>query len=272
MPVAAQALELKPHKDRLFAYPAILAEAMDGRYLVVDYNERRDINGRDEIPERRAHGAYVSLKVRRVQKEIAAGDLRWHAVGNLQAPTLITLYVHGRGGNRDQGVNDYSFGGNFNRIKNLMAQNGGLYLSPDIPGFDVAGVASVASILRQYHDLAPSAPVFVACGSMGAAICYRLAADPELAGFIRGFLLFGAPPDSKIFSSAAYRTRVPFYLGHGSGDRVYPIAATEEFFRQFDARSPGYPVLLHRFETGTHGTPIRMTDWRQVLNWMLRQD
>jgi hypothetical protein len=24
-----------------------------------------------------------------------------------------------------------------------------------------------------------------------------------------------------------------------------------------------------RFETGTHGTPIRMVDWRQALNWML---
>jgi hypothetical protein len=24
-----------------------------------------------------------------------------------------------------------------------------------------------------------------------------------------------------------------------------------------------------RFETGTHGTPIRMTDWRETLNWML---
>ena len=29
----------------------------------------------------------------------------------------------------------------------------------------------------------------------------------------------------------------------------------------------GSPLV--RFETGTHGTPIRMTDWRDILNWML---
>jgi hypothetical protein len=23
------------------------------------------------------------------------------------------------------------------------------------------------------------------------------------------------------------------------------------------------------FDGGTHGTPMRMTDWRSVLNWML---
>ena len=32
---------------------------------------------------------------------------------------------------------------------------------------------------------------------------------------------------------------------------------------------PGYPARFVRFETGTHGTPIRMTDWRETLNWML---
>ena len=31
----------------------------------------------------------------------------------------------------------------------------------------------------------------------------------------------------------------------------------------------GYPARFVRFETGTHGTPIRMTDWRETLNWML---
>jgi hypothetical protein len=35
------------------------------------------------------------------------------------------------------------------------------------------------------------------------------------------------------------------------------------------AAKPDYPVRFVRFETGTHGTPIRMVDWRAVLNWML---
>src|SRR5690606_29157276 len=131
-------------------------------------NAMRDINGRDEIPERRARSSYVSLKVRRAQVEIESGKMRWIAVGNRQDPALITLYVHGKGGDRRQGVDDFTFGGNFNRIKNLMAGNHGLYLSPDINGFDARGAKGIAAILRHYHHLGTNPPVFVACGSMGA--------------------------------------------------------------------------------------------------------
>jgi hypothetical protein len=31
-------------------------------------------------------------------------------------------------------------------------------------------------------------------------------------------------------------------------------------------------MKLTVFDTGVHGTPIRMTDWRLVLNWMLAVD
>lgn len=270
----ASALELKPFKDRLFAYPRAIERGHDGRYLVVDYDELRDINQRDEIPERRVHNRYVSLKVRRVQADLSAktasGTLRYYAVGDQRQPALITAYIHGKGGSRRQGVDDFSFGGNFNRIKNLMAENGGLYLSPDFADFGARGTAEVAAILRHYHGLAPRAPVFIACGSMGALICYELAADPGMAKIVSGYLLLGAPPDSRFLDTPAFAARTPVFLGHGSRDTVYPIETVEWLFRQFEARSPGYPVRLVRFETGTHGTPIRMTDWRETLNWMLR--
>ena len=50
----ADSLTLAPFKDDLFAYPGILSTGDGGAYTVVDYREMRDINGRDEIPERRA--------------------------------------------------------------------------------------------------------------------------------------------------------------------------------------------------------------------------
>ena len=43
----ADAQALKPFKDELFAYPAILSTEDGGDYLVVDYNEARDIDKRD---------------------------------------------------------------------------------------------------------------------------------------------------------------------------------------------------------------------------------
>ena len=47
LPSLASAETLKPYKDELFAYPGILSQK--GPYTVVDYDEMRDINGRDQL-------------------------------------------------------------------------------------------------------------------------------------------------------------------------------------------------------------------------------
>ena len=65
----AQAFELKPFKDKLFAYPGILESRDGGAYLVVDYDEMRDINRRDQTPERRVRRSYVDLMPRRRQAD-----------------------------------------------------------------------------------------------------------------------------------------------------------------------------------------------------------
>ncbi|MHB2264911.1 alpha/beta hydrolase [Aliihoeflea sp. PC F10.4] len=263
---------LSPFKDRLFALPATLETTDNGARIAVDYREMRDINGRDEIPERRAHAAYVDLSVRRAQRdaviETSAGPVRHIAVGQPDNARLIVVYLHGQGGNRGQGADDFSFGGNFNRIKNLSAKNGGLYLSPDFADFSSAGAGQVAAMLATYAALSPQAPIFVACGSAGGAICWQLAQNESLTNRLGGFLLLGSHWDERFLRSSAFRARVPVYFGHGSRDRVFPVERQEAFFRSILAAAPGYPARMVRFEEGTHGTPIRMTDWRSVINWM----
>jgi pimeloyl-ACP methyl ester carboxylesterase len=269
----AAALTLKPFKDELFAYPALLSSELGGSYRVVDYRELRDINARDQVPERRVHAQYVSTGVRKVQRDLVlktdVGALRHVAVGRLEGAGIITLYLHGQGGSRKQGVDDFTFGGNFNRIKNLMAQNGGLYLSPDFSDFGDTGAAQVAALIEHYADKSPGAKIFVACGSMGGALCWKLASRKDTGAGIDGLLLLGSLWDESFFSSPAFRRKVPVFFGQGSKDPVFPVEKQEAFFRSILARSPGYPARFVRFETGTHGTPIRMTDWRETLNWML---
>ena len=97
------------------------------------------------------------------------------AVGTTKDARIITLYLHGQGGSRKQGVDDFTFGGNFNRIKNLMADNGGLYLSPDFSDFGDKGAAEVAALIDIMRSKSPGAQVFVACGSMGGGLCWSLA-------------------------------------------------------------------------------------------------
>jgi hypothetical protein len=269
----AAALTLKPFKDDLFAYPALLSSEKGDRYRVVDYRELRDINQRDEVPEKRAHSQYVSLGVRRAQRDLTlksdAGDVRHFAVGKTEGASVIVIYLHGQGGSRRQGVDDFTFGGNFNRIKNLMAGNGGLYLSPDFADFGEKGAAQIAALIGHYAETSPGAKIFVACGSMGGHICWKLAQRKDTGGRIDGLLLLGSLWDSDFLSSPAFKRRIPVFFGQGGKDTVFPVANQEAFFRSILAKASGYPTRFVRFETGTHGTPIRMTDWRETLNWML---
>ncbi|MCV3241281.1 alpha/beta hydrolase [Mesorhizobium sp. ZC-5] len=269
----AHALKLQSQKDNLFAYPGILSTEDDGAFTVVDYQEQRDINKRDEVPERRVQAKYVSLGVRRRQQDLmlktAAGDIRHLAVGQTDGASLIVIYLHGQGGSRKQGVDDFTFGGNFNRVKNLAANNSGLYLSPDFSDFGAKGAAEVGALISHYAEKSPGAPVFVACGSMGGGLCWELAKSSEIAGKLGGLLLLGSHWDDSFFGSAAFKRKVPVFFGHGSKDTVFPAEKQEAFYREIRAKSSAYPARFVRFESGTHGTPIRMTDWRDTLNWML---
>jgi pimeloyl-ACP methyl ester carboxylesterase len=271
---AGAAEQLMPFKDKLFAYPAILATSDNGAHVTIDYQEMRDINGRDAIPERRAKPEYISTSARGVQQDLAltidgGAKITHVAVGRREGASMIVLYLHGQGGSRKQGVDDFTFGGNFNRIKNLMAANGGLYLSPDFPDFGEKGAKQIAALIQHYSDASPRARVFVACGSMGGGLCWALARNADVASKLGGLLLLGSHWDESFLTSAAFKRKVPVIFAQGSRDPVFPVEKQEGFFRKIRAASPDYPARFIRFENGTHGTPIRMIDWRESLNWMV---
>ncbi|MET3647143.1 pimeloyl-ACP methyl ester carboxylesterase [Phyllobacterium ifriqiyense] len=270
----ASAAQIAPYKDSLFAYPEILKTGDNGDYVVINYNEMRDINGRDQIPERRVKQTYLSMQPKRTQKDLAvttdAGAMKVMTVGKATGgASFIVIYLHGQGGNRQQGMNDYTFGGNFNRLKNLLNENDGLYLSPDFSDFGEKGANEISSLISYFKAQSPRAKLIVACGSMGGQLCWRLANDTAASKNISGLILLGSLWDDEFFSSAAFKRRLPVFFGHGSRDPVFSISNQEAFYRKIRAQGSAYPVKFHRFESGNHGTPIRMTDWRLVLNWML---
>jgi pimeloyl-ACP methyl ester carboxylesterase len=268
VPAPAGALELRGHKDRLFAYPGILAVEEGGAFLVVDYDKMRDIHKRDQQPERRVRSRYVSLGVKRYSRlavhQANGREIEIGLTGEYAAARFAVIFVHGRGGDQRLGMNDYTFGGNFNRLKNLMVANGGAYLAPTIESFDDIGARDVKAVIE-----AGSAPVVLACASMGSIICARLARDPAVVSRLTGMVLLGGAPDSAIASSAAVKARLPIMFTHGSDDSVYDWKSQKAVFDRVRASSPDYPARFVLFNTGSHGTPIRMTDWKQTLEFVL---
>lgn len=275
MPAAEAAYRLQPYKEKLFRYPGVLSGQLGDPFIIIDYDKRRDIHSRDKEWERQVHGEYVSNYPNRSQEDLTL-EANGRTVNYIRAGAndtnakAIVIYIHGQGGNRFQGANDWSFGGNFNRIKNLMARNGGIYISPDFTDFDAKGAADIVALMRHYKQKSPKAPIFVACGSMGSFLCWRFAHSPEIASMMGGMLLMGSVWDESFLSTSVFRSqKLPIYFGHGSWDKVYDWQKQADFFAKLKQAAPKYPAKFVLFETGTHGTPIRMTDWRLILNWML---
>lgn len=279
--VATQALaepyRLAPYKDDLFKYPVVLDSRDNGDYVVVGYDKDRDLYQRDEVVERKVRWQYVSsVPHASGTYQGATGSLQFVGAGKVDGGAqAVVIYIHGQGGNRLQGADDGMFGGNFNRIMNLMAQNNGAYLSPDFTDIGPAGAADIRALVLDQAKKSPGAAIFIACGSQGGAICWDLAVDAQALPHIAGLLLLGSNHDDAFLKSPTVKPkgrRFPIYLGHGTLDPIFAWQDEAAFYTKLRKVAPGYPIKLAIFDTGVHGTPIRMTDWRLVLNWMLEVD
>lgn len=270
-PVSASEGPLKPFKDELFSTQTVLETRDGGAFKTIDYQEMRDINGRDSEPERRVKSQYVSLGVRRAQENetltFGGRSLDVTRVGRSDGAAFTVIFIHGRGGDRRLGVNDYSFGGNFNRLKNLAVENGGTYYSPSVRSFDDKGVADIAALIRYASEKSGGRPVILSCASMGGFICAGITRDKAAVANLAGMAVLGGPPDPDFPASAAAKARIPVFFTHGSVDKVYKAEDQIGIYRALLAKR--YPTRFTLFATGGHGTPVRMSDWREILNFLL---
>ena len=280
---ASADLRIAPYKDELFAYPKILGTLHGGDLIVVEFDQDRDVHGRDEVPLQKAFDKFVDLGVNEHKKDVLIrrdGEVvQFLAVGKADGDArLAVIYLHGMHGDRTLAMEDLRFGGNFNRIKNLMARNGGVFVSPDFSSFGAKGAREVKAVMSHYSENSEGAPIFLACASTGCKLVYRLLADPAAVDMIGGVILHGALPagasegmllDLDIFQGP--EKAIPIYIGHGSSDATVPWVSKELLFKRIKAANPHYPVRFELFKgpDAVHGTPIRMMDWRAVLNWML---
>lgn len=262
---------IRPFKDELFSRQTVLESRDGGAFEIIDYQEMRDINGRDQEPERRVKSNYVDLRARQYQENetltLGGAHLDVMRAGRLNDAAFTVIFIHGRGGDRRLGSNDYSFGGNFNRLKNLAILNGGVYYAPSMRSFDPNGAADIAALIRHVFELSKGRPVILACASMGGFICQSVSRDKEAVRYLKGLVFMGGPPDPGFLTTPAARLKIPVYISHGSADKVYAASEQVSLYEKMKLRK--YPVRLRLFQTGGHGTPIRMSDWRDILNFLM---
>ena len=96
---------LAPYKDELFAYPKILGTLFNGDFVVVDFDQARDVNGRDEIPLKKAFDKFIEPDVNDLKKDILIrrdGEVvQFPAIGKADGgPKIVVIYLHGQHGDR----------------------------------------------------------------------------------------------------------------------------------------------------------------------------
>jgi hypothetical protein len=273
-PCLAASFQLKPQKDKLFRYRKPIKSEDNGAFLRAPYDPARDINGRDEIAVRKVKTYYTSSRATRHQKDLSLNangrTVTYFAVGAVNGNSNITvLFIHGRDGSRHLGFSDEKFGGNFNRVKNLMFNNGGIYISSDFANFEEQGRQDIEAVLKKYRPLTKG-PLIVACGSMGSHICWRLANSKSSSRLVDGMVIMGGFPNAGFLEQRQRKSarKIPVYIAHGGIDYVYDWKDQKTFYKGL--RKAGHPAQYVVFDGGKHGTPVRMVDWRVALNWILK--
>jgi hypothetical protein len=271
---AADGFRLAPYKDKLFANPTPFKELYDGSLRMVEYSLERDLRQRDTIPEKKAKEEYVSLDTKKTEQTLTMRDgdvsTKLAVAGNVESPKAVVIFLHGRGAGLADGFDDWTFGGNFNRLKNLMMRSDGAYVSPSFSDFDEDGRAQIKGVMKAFAENSPGAPIFVACASSAGSLCVGLVDDPETEPLLGGILFLGASVEdtaAEVFTQN--KRQVPIYIGHGSKDPVVNWVSQEFFLKRVKEAAPDYPIRFNLYVPGYHGTPMRMTDWRKVINWML---
>jgi hypothetical protein len=279
-PLGTEKLQLAPFKDEHFAYSKIIKTDYGGDFVMVEFTEERDINGRDEVPLKKAFDKMVDLSVNEHKQDIlferSNTPFRYLAVGKAQGEAkVIVIFMHGWHGDRTLAMEDLRFGGNFNRLKNLMVQNDGVYISPDFAGFGGIAKNQMKALMQHHSKISPGAPIILGCASTSCKVMYRLLEDPQAAALLSGVVLFGGGKYEPFLETPVFKDPakwVPIYIGHGSEDKTNNWVTLEVFFKAIKKAQPAYPIRYELFVGGVHGTPIRMADWRMVINWMLSQE
>ncbi len=266
---------LLPFKNDLFAHTTLLSSDDHGNYLEYDFDEMRDVNGRDEIPVKKALNKFVELTTKTQPQTNTlhyptgttktTGTITTAQVGQTHKAKFAVIFIHGAGGSKELGINDWTFGGNFNRLKNLTLLNKGVYFSPSVT-FDINGVEGTAEIIRQIKHQSPNAKIIIACGSAGSFICYNLLTATQQANKISALVILGGAyaPDEETLKQVT-KNQIALLIAHGTNDRVLHWTEMEKAYNSAKQQTPSNFIL---YRTGGHGTPIRMIDWYKTLNWI----
>lgn len=258
-------------KDELYSYRKILQSSHNGTYRVIDYSEKIDIEDRDEIDVDKVYDKYIDYSVDKYKQLITNWVINYYQVTDPQVSKsekqYVLLYFHWAWWNKWQWVNNITFWGNFNRVQNLSVLNKWVYITIDVD-WSKQWVNNVWLLLQQLHTTYPNAKIILSAGSKWWEMIWSLLSSSYNV-LINGVIFIGSVLDS---SNSSYTSKflinnhIPIYIWHWSKDFI-PYKEKLVFLE--DIEQQWGIIQVDIFNWWVHWTPIRMINWRDVLEWIL---
>jgi len=270
--------QLKPFKDNLFRFKWwIIKSIYNWDIDYIDFSIKRDVEDRDEIDVKKVYDNYIEKINNDNRQDLSFKTTLWkqyywevknNKINNKDVK-IVLFYFHWMGGNRHQWINDYTFWWNFNRIQNLMIKNKWVYISPDFRDFTDKWPMEMFILLKKKIQEYPNAQIYLSSASSGWTLLWRLMNNEEMKNKINGIILLGSVTN---LYNTIYDKNIPIYVWHWTRDPNIAYTNKIKFYLRMKNRNINYPIKIELFQWWVHGTPIRMVNWKSIINWILQQN
>jgi len=270
--------QLKSFKDDLFRFKwGIIKSTYNWDVDYIDFSIKRDVEDRDEIDVKKVYDKYIEKIDKNNRQDLSFRTPFWkqnywevkdNNLKNTDAK-IVLFYFHGMWGNRHQWINDYSFWWNFNRIQNLMIKNKWVYISTDFKDFTNIGPQEMFLLIKKKMLEYPNAQIYLSSASSWWTLLWRLMNNNEMKQKIDGIILLGSV--TNLFNTI-YDKNIPIYIGHWTRDPNINYLNKIKFYLRMKNKNPQYPIKVELFQWWVHWTPIRMVNWKSIINWILQQN
>lgn len=267
--------KLKWFKDDLFSYKWVLEEKLDWNWRLIQFSMKEDVEDRDEIDVDKVFEHYIDRKTEEYREIKWLYWVEWFSYYEVtdrnqkdEDKKLVVLYFHWKWWNKTWWINDETFWWNFNRIQNLMIENSWVYITTDTELW-VKSENNHWKLLKHLKTKYKNAKIILIWWSNWWIMLWKLLNNKEYNKFIDWIILSWTILDeNKSWYSTDFliKNRIPVYIAHWNKDHIQ-FWEKEIFLKSFLSQWWLWKVVI--FNWWIHGTPIRMIDYKEAINWMI---
>lgn len=268
--------QLNWFKDEIFWDRQILEIKLNWSWKMIDYSQKKYINDRDKIAWEIVKDEFIDMKVEKFIEKNSFEIEKWKKFEyyelkdkskDNESKEVIVIYLHWHWWNKAQWMNDKSFWWNFNRLKNLILENNWIYITTDVDLWLNESLVWHILLIEKLKSEYKNAKIIIAWASNWWVFLWHLLNSSRINKFIDWAIFLWTILDNSKSYNFMIQNWIPLYIWHWTHD-FNPYKEKEEFIKIFNEQWWMWQVEI--FKNWVHWTPIRMIDWKETINWILK--